>query len=200
MAATAAILDLVSVDQTTNAWADWSNFSVAYWGWLEEGSFRWSAPPLIQDGGHLVFGFCRFKMTNSKVDSSDFSVAYWGWLVEGSFWWSAPPLIQHCRFGSHLGFGFRRWSDERLSTGLIFWCLIGGHWGSSIFTMFLFSLNLVSIYPQTMSQSVAYAMPYVALVVFVLFSACQFQWSLDLLASIYCVNQFVFLFVNFSEL
>jgi hypothetical protein len=25
-----------------------------------------------------------------------------------------PPLIQHGRYGSHLGFGFRRLSDERL--------------------------------------------------------------------------------------
>jgi hypothetical protein len=62
--------------------------------------------------------------------SSDFSVAYWGWLVEGSFRWSATPLIQHCRYGSHLGFGFRRLSDECLSTGPIFWCLIGDHQSS----------------------------------------------------------------------
>jgi hypothetical protein len=32
MAATLAILDLVSVDYLTNAWADWSDFFVAYWG------------------------------------------------------------------------------------------------------------------------------------------------------------------------
>jgi hypothetical protein len=53
-------------------------------------------------------------------------VAHWGQLEEGSFWW---PLIQHGHNGSHLGFGFRRLSDERLSTA---------HWGSSIFTMFHF--------------------------------------------------------------
>jgi hypothetical protein len=60
MTATVAILDLVSVDYRTNAWVDWSDFSVAHWGWLEEGSFRWSAPPHIQDGRygrHLGFGF-----------------------------------------------------------------------------------------------------------------------------------------------
>jgi hypothetical protein len=58
---------LVSVNYRTNAWVDsndWSDFSVAYWGWLEEGSFRWSAPPLIQDGhygSHLGFGFRRLQ-------------------------------------------------------------------------------------------------------------------------------------------
>jgi hypothetical protein len=41
-----------------------SDFSVAYWGWLEEGSFQWSAPPLIQYGRygcHLGFGFRRLE-------------------------------------------------------------------------------------------------------------------------------------------
>jgi hypothetical protein len=53
---------LVSVDYRTNAWVNWSNFSVAHWGWLEEGFFRWSALLLIQDGRygrHLGFGFRR---------------------------------------------------------------------------------------------------------------------------------------------
>jgi hypothetical protein len=53
---------LVSINYRTNAWVDWSDFSVAYWGWLEEGYFRWSALPLIQDGRygrHLWFGFLR---------------------------------------------------------------------------------------------------------------------------------------------
>jgi hypothetical protein len=37
-------------------------FFVAYWGWLmEEGSCRWPAPPLIQDGCHLGFGFCQLS-------------------------------------------------------------------------------------------------------------------------------------------
>jgi hypothetical protein len=42
------------------AWVDWSNFLVAHWGWLEEGSFPWPTPPLIQHGrysSHLGFGF-----------------------------------------------------------------------------------------------------------------------------------------------
>jgi hypothetical protein len=49
-----------SVNYRTNSWVDWSKFSVAYWRWLQKGSFRWSAPPLIQDGGygrHLGFWF-----------------------------------------------------------------------------------------------------------------------------------------------
>jgi hypothetical protein len=52
---------LVSINYRTNALVDWSYFSVAYWEWLEEGSFRWSAPPLIQDGHHLGFGFRRLE-------------------------------------------------------------------------------------------------------------------------------------------
>jgi hypothetical protein len=38
MADTAASLDLFSFDFLTYAWVDWSDFFVAYWGWLEEGS------------------------------------------------------------------------------------------------------------------------------------------------------------------
>jgi hypothetical protein len=55
---------LVSINYRTNAWVAWSDFSVAYWGWLGEGSFRWSAPPLIQDGHyslHLGFDFRRLE-------------------------------------------------------------------------------------------------------------------------------------------
>jgi hypothetical protein len=48
MATTATILNLVSLDFLTNGWFDWSDCLVAHWGWLEESSFRWSAPPLIQ--------------------------------------------------------------------------------------------------------------------------------------------------------
>jgi hypothetical protein len=43
-----------------NVWVDWCDFSVAYWRWLEEGSFRCPAPPLIQHGrysSHLGFGY-----------------------------------------------------------------------------------------------------------------------------------------------
>jgi hypothetical protein len=40
----------------TNTSVDWSDFLVAYWGWLEVSSCRGSALPLIQDGSHLGFG------------------------------------------------------------------------------------------------------------------------------------------------
>jgi hypothetical protein len=39
MASTAAILDFISVDYLTNASVDWSDFFVAYWGWVEEVPF-----------------------------------------------------------------------------------------------------------------------------------------------------------------
>jgi hypothetical protein len=55
---------LFSVNYRTNAWVDLSDFSVTYCGWLEEGSFRWSAPPLIQGGcygRHLGFDFRRLE-------------------------------------------------------------------------------------------------------------------------------------------
>jgi hypothetical protein len=40
MATTAAILDFISVNYLANAWVDWSDFFVAYWERLMEGSFR----------------------------------------------------------------------------------------------------------------------------------------------------------------
>jgi hypothetical protein len=76
---------LVSVNYRTNAWVDWSNFSVAYWGWLEEGSFRWSAHPRSWIWFPSISG-----QTPGSIDP-DFSAAYWGWLEEGSFRWSAHP-------------------------------------------------------------------------------------------------------------
>jgi hypothetical protein len=112
MAATAAILDFVSVDDSTNALVDWSDFS----GWLEEGTFRWSAPPLIQDGRYgryLGFGFHRLRgQMPGSIDP--LSLAYWGWIEEGSFRWSAPPLSQDGRYCHHLGFGFHWFSDQGL--------------------------------------------------------------------------------------
>jgi WD40 repeat protein len=72
---------LVSVNYRTNAWVDWSDFSVAFWGWLEEGSFRWSAPPLIQDGRvgfdwsfHLILEKKRLIINNSSLLMCSFSV------------------------------------------------------------------------------------------------------------------------------
>jgi hypothetical protein len=60
MAPVPAILDLVSIDFLTNACVDWSDFLVAHWGYLEEGSFRCPAPLPIQHGYYssfLAFGF-----------------------------------------------------------------------------------------------------------------------------------------------
>jgi hypothetical protein len=73
----------VREDFLTNAWVDWSNFLVAHWAWLEEGSFRWSPPPLIQDGRyalHLGFGLHWF------------SAQRLGRLVSffGGNWWKVP--------------------------------------------------------------------------------------------------------------
>jgi hypothetical protein len=161
-----AILDLVSVDYLTNASVDWSDFFVAYWGWVEEGSLRWPGPPLIQDGrygSHLGFSLCRLsdkclgrqvwffcgllRVTGGRVPSMTSAATHsrwtlwqpswicflsiiWSmpgltgliflWLIalgvtgEGSFQWLVPPLIQDGCYGSHLGFGFRRLSDQRL--------------------------------------------------------------------------------------
>jgi hypothetical protein len=96
MVATAAILDFVSVDQRTNAWVDWSNFSVAHWGWLEEVSFRWSALPLIQDGcygRHLGFGLLSIRQLEDKRLGRliRFFCDLLGWLGEDSFRWAAHP-------------------------------------------------------------------------------------------------------------
>jgi hypothetical protein len=49
-------------------------------------------------------------------------VAHWGWLEEGSFRWPVPLLIQHGHYGSHLGFAFRRLSDECLCRLVQFFC------------------------------------------------------------------------------
>jgi hypothetical protein len=96
------------------------------------------------------------------------------WLEDGSFQWL---LIQHGRYGSHLGFGFRRLSDERLSSGPIFGRLIGGHQSSPCSTSLK---TLSSIHPQTMSQSGAYATPCVALVILRCYHATMYlQTFLD---------------------
>jgi hypothetical protein len=53
-------------------------------------------------------------LTKTWVDWSYFLVAHCGNWRKVPFQWPAPPLIQHGRYGSHLGFGFRRLSHERL--------------------------------------------------------------------------------------
>jgi hypothetical protein len=57
---------------------------MAYWGWLEEGSFRWSAQPLIEDGRHLGFGFRRLSDKRLGWLVRIF-VAYRGWLAKVPF-------------------------------------------------------------------------------------------------------------------
>jgi hypothetical protein len=116
---------LVSINYRTNAWVDWSDFSVAYWGWLEEGSFRWSPPPLIQDGRlarHLGFGLLWFsnQRLGRLVRFFSGSLGVTGGKFLSMTAHPTWPLRQ-----PSWGFGFRRLSDKRLSTGPIFWCLIG---------------------------------------------------------------------------
>jgi hypothetical protein len=112
MAATAMILDLVSVDYRTNACVDWSKFSVAYLRWGEEGSFRWSALPLVQNGryGHdLGFGFRRLEdkrlgrlirffcgslgVTRGRFLAMISSVANPRWLLRPPSWISFPSIF-----------------------------------------------------------------------------------------------------------
>jgi hypothetical protein len=131
MAATAAILDLASVDYRTNAWVDWSDFSAAYWGWQQEGYFRWSAPPLIQDGRYgrqLEFGFRRFSdqrlrwllrrfggslgVTGGRFLSMSSSATHPRWPLRLPFWIWLPLIF----------------SPTPGSTRLIFWWLIAGNW------------------------------------------------------------------------
>jgi hypothetical protein len=138
MAATAAILDLVSVDYSTNARVDWSYFSVAYWGWLEEGSIRWSALPLIQDrhcdAAILDLVSVDF-LTNAWVDLSDF----FSWLIgaTGGRFLSMTSAAAHStwllRQRSWIWFPSIIWQTPA-STGPIFWWLIGGHQFSPYFT------------------------------------------------------------------
>jgi hypothetical protein len=80
MAATAAILDLVSIDFLTNAWVDyWSDFLVAHWGdWRKvpfepfRHSSNMAATAAILD---LVSIDC---LTNTCVDWPNFFVAHMG--------------------------------------------------------------------------------------------------------------------------
>jgi hypothetical protein len=122
MAATAAILDLVSVDY---ALVDWSNLSVAHWVWLEECSFRWSAPPLIQDGcygRHLGFGFRRLDDKRvSRLFRSFCGLlgVTRGWVLSMISSAAPPRWPLH---GRHFWFGFRRLSDERLRRLVRFFC------------------------------------------------------------------------------
>jgi hypothetical protein len=101
-------------------------------GWLEECSFQWSAPPLIQDGcygRHLGF---RFRRTNTWVLLIRFFCGLLG-VTCGRF----RSLISSAahpngRYGSHLGFRFRRLEDKCLRWLIQFFCgLLGVTSGGS---------------------------------------------------------------------
>jgi hypothetical protein len=149
-------LDLVSVDLTTNACVDSSDFSVAYWGWLVEGSFRWSPPPLIQDGrcGAILDLVSVDFLTNAWVDWSELLGLIGvtgGWFLSMTSTAAHPtwPLRQQ----SWSLFPLIIWRTPA-STGPIFCGSLGVH--VLIFTIFHFSLNLIfhmHIYPQTTSNS-----------------------------------------------
>jgi hypothetical protein len=128
---------LVSVNYRTNAFVDWSNFSVAYWGWLEEGSFRWSAPPLIQDGRyahHLGFGLHWF---------SDQRLGRLVWFFGGSLGVTRGRFLT---VTAHLTWPLRQpswiWFPSIIwRTPVDLYDFLVPHWGSSIFTMFHFSVH-----------------------------------------------------------
>jgi hypothetical protein len=108
----------ISVNYRTNAWVDWPDFYVAHWGWLEKGSAAHPRWPL-QPTSWVWFPSIIWQSLGRPVW---FFFAYWGWLEEGSFRWPVPPLIQNGRYCSHLGFGFRQLSDERLGRLVQFFC------------------------------------------------------------------------------
>jgi hypothetical protein len=127
-------------------WFPLSDFLVAHWGWLawlEEGSFRWSAPPLIQNGRsarHLGFGFHRFSYQCWVHSGSDFLVAHWGN-------WRKVPFDNQRRRSSKMAATaaiLDLVSVDYLTNTCVDWsdCFVA-HWESSIFTMFHFSLSLI---------------------------------------------------------
>jgi hypothetical protein len=191
---------------------------VAYWGWLEEGSFRWSASPLFHWGllYSCVLGF-GFRQLDNKC-LGRFIRFFCGLLgvITGRFL-SIISSATHPRWplGCHLGFGFRRfsqcvdWSIGLTGLGRLVWFFGGSlgvtvgrflsiiahptwllwqpSWiwfpsiiwrtsaltspifgwligGSSSFTKFHFSLNLIFCTPTDNFPLGAYATPSVALV------------------------------------
>jgi hypothetical protein len=71
-------------------------FLVAYWVWLEAGSFGWQVLPLIHHGRHSThLGFHFRPLFHKRLSRRVwFFLPYWGRLQEGSFRWQVPPLIQ----------------------------------------------------------------------------------------------------------
>jgi hypothetical protein len=119
---------LSMISSAAQAWVDWSDFSVAYWGRLQEGSFRWSAQPLIQDGHygrHLGFRFCRLehKRLGRLIR---FFCGLLG-VIRGRFL-SMISSAAHPRWPpSWIWFPLIFWPTPG-STGPIFGGLIGGDW------------------------------------------------------------------------
>jgi hypothetical protein len=74
----------------------------------------------------------RFPLIFSPTPGSTGPIFWWLIGVTGGRFLSipAPPLIRHGRYGSHLGFAFRRLSDERLRRLVHFWWLIWCHQSS----------------------------------------------------------------------
>jgi hypothetical protein len=96
MAATAAILDLLSVDFLTNAWVDWPDFLVAHWGDWRKVPFgdhlrhysNMAATAAILDLVSVDY------LTKACIDWSDFLVAHWGSSIFTMFHFSLN-LIFH---------------------------------------------------------------------------------------------------------
>jgi hypothetical protein len=110
---------------------------VAYWEWLEKGSFRWPGASLIQDGRQAaILDFVSVDyLTNAWVDCSDFFVAYWG--VTGGRFLSMTSAAAHSRWPpwQPSWFGFHRFSDERPSRLVRYFCGLLGVTGGRFLSM-----------------------------------------------------------------
>jgi hypothetical protein len=98
---------LVSINYRTSACVDRSEFSVAYWGWL--------------DGRHLGFGFRRLedKCMGRLITFLCGSLGVTRGFVSMMSSAAHPRWPLH---GHHLGFGFRRLNDKRLCRFIRFFC------------------------------------------------------------------------------
>jgi hypothetical protein len=112
--------------------------SAAYWGWLVEGTFRWSAPPLIQDGRY------------GRQTPGSTGPIFW-WLIGGD--WRKVPFDDCSSNMAAASAILDECSSNMAATAAIFYLVsidyltnasrLVPHWGSSIFTMFHFSLSLI---------------------------------------------------------
>jgi hypothetical protein len=121
-------------------------FSAAYWRWLEEGSFRWSAPPLIQDGRYMaaILDLVSIDiLTNAWVDWSDFFGGSLGRITGGRFFSMTMQRRRSSNMSATAAI-LDLVSVDYLTNACVVWSdFMVTHWGSSIFTMFHFSLNLI---------------------------------------------------------